>query len=41
MAKITNFEKCCYAGGKILSNLGVAGAVESGKPVAVETVGTA
>merc|ERR1712179_886313 len=28
-------------GGKILSNLGVAGAVESGKPVAVETVGTA
>ena len=28
-------------GGKILSNLGVAGAVESGKSVAVETVGTA
>merc|ERR1711934_1114977 len=28
-------------GGKILSNLGVAGAVESGKPVATGTVGTA
>merc|ERR1711913_58330 len=28
-------------GGKIMSGLGVAGAVESGKPVAIGTVGTA
>ena len=28
-------------GGKIMSGLGVSGAVESGKPVAIGTVGTA
>ena len=32
---------CLCSGGKIMSGLGVAGAVESGKPVAIGTVGTA
>ena len=35
------FQMFCFLGGKIMSDLGVAGAVESGKPVAIGTVGTA